>query len=227
MVWLETLVPGSLEAFLDPQEAAKVLMEIDRYQEVLDARRRTAMEGNSIHTVKGFTVQQAVDVFEPAGRGEIHELPAPVEEILTAAVARRMAEIRRYFPSAADVGPWFYAEYGEGQFITAHADQYKNKKQPDHPKIAAISVQLNDGFTGGEIFVETSGASDLWTQDDGTERLMRMANYASEKFRSIPRTRWTAEPALGTAYLIGSQVVHGTRPVTRGRVRKVISWINA
>jgi hypothetical protein len=34
-------------------------------------------------------------------------------------------------------------------------------------------------------------------------------------------------PAPGTALLYGSQLIHGTEPVTCGRVAKFISWLIA
>lgn len=227
MAWTETILSYSVEGFLTLDEADTICVEMDAYKRQLSEDKRVAGEGNSIHTVKDMTVSEAVALYEPNGRVEIRPLPPAVDKILDAAVERRMADLRRAYPSVSTVGPWFYVEYGPGQHITPHADQYKNKAYPEHPKVAGISLQLNDDFTGGEFFVETCGSPRLWTADDeGNEVLIRRANESSEVFRSLPRTRWLARSATGTAYLYGSQLVHGTEPVRDGRVRKVISWLN-
>ncbi|MEQ4305097.1 hypothetical protein ABNF97_27575 [Plantactinospora sp. B6F1] len=225
MVLLPTIMCYSVEGFLRPAEAAEICDEMDMHKAGLPQERVLAGGGNSIHTVKNLTVEQAVQVYEPKGRVEVLELPPRVLDILGEAVSRNMPNICRAYPEVRTVGPWFYVEYEPGQFITPHADQYKNKNAPEHPKIGGLSVQLNDGFTGGEFYVETCGSPDIWTEADGETRLIRRANDSSEEFRSIPRTRWTSTPAVGTAFMYGSQLVHGTEPVTSGRIRKVISWL--
>jgi hypothetical protein len=225
VVLLPTIMTYSVEGFLGTDEADEVCKEMDATKLALPRERVLAGGGNSIHTVKDMTVEQAVQVYEPEGRVEILNLPERVLELLETAVDRNMANIQRAFPQMRSVGRWFYVEYAPGQFITPHADQYKNKAAPDHPKIGGLSVQLNDDFSGGNFYVETCGAPEVWTEADGEQRLMRRANDSSPEFRAVPRTRWTSAPRLGTAFMYGSQLVHGTEPVTDGRIRKVINWL--
>lgn len=225
----ETLMPYSLEGFLRPDEVAAVCREMDGVKERLAADSLVAgVNGRSVHSIRGLGVVETVAVYEPEGRVEVTELPGSVHEVLETAFERRLPDIRRAYGSVRRSDCWMYVEYGPDQFITPHIDYPHNESRPERPKVTGINVLLNDDFTGGEFYVETTGARDLWHEgDDGQARVREGANYHSDWFRELPRTRWTARPGSGTALLYGTQLVHGTLPVTSGRVRKVLGFLSA
>lgn len=225
----ETLLTYSVEGLLTNAEADAVLEMIDQETAGLPADRLVpGRNGRSVHAIEGFTVEQTVAVYEPRGRLELETLPDRVSEVMERGVSRRWTDLRRAMPSARRIGPWIYLEYGTDQYVTPHIDYTSNEDLPSHPKVAGISVQLNDGFLGGELFVETSASPRLWTQAAGGDVVTADgADHSSEWFPSTARTRWTATPRRGTAYLYGSQLVHGTLPVRRGTVRKLISFVTA
>ncbi|MGH8974902.1 MAG: hypothetical protein ACRD0C_17080 [Acidimicrobiia bacterium] len=224
----ETLLAYSVEEFLTDAETASVLEMLDRHTAPLPVRAMTpGHNGRSIHSLDGFSVEETVEIYEPRGRLELDAVADDVSEVMDRAVHRRWDDLRRALPSARRVDPWIYLEYGPEQYVTPHIDYAWNEDFPDHPKVAGISVQLNDGFLGGELFVETSASPRLWRAADGREVVAAGADLSSHWFPSTPRTRWTSTPRRGTAYLYGSQLVHGTLPVLRGRVRKLISFVTA
>ncbi len=224
----ETLLAYSVEGLLGDTEADAVLDLLGRHIAALPPERMIpGLNGRSIHTIEGFDVEQTVAVYEPRGRVEMDTVPDGVSEMMERAMHGRWDDLRRALPSARRIAPWIYVEYGPDQYVTPHIDYAWNEEDPGHPKVAGVSVQLNDGFLGGELFVETSASHRLWTLDGGRETVAYGADQSSDWFPSTPRTRWTAAPRRGTAYVYGSQLVHGTLPVRRGRVRKLISFLTA
>ena len=224
----ETLLAYSVEGLLTDTESDAVLDLLDRHTAALPPRAMCpGLNGRSIHTVEGLDVEQTVAVYEPRGRLEMDTVPDGVSEVMERAMLGRWDDLRRALPSACRIAPWIYVEYGPDQHVTPHVDYAWNEEDPGHPKVAGISVQLNEGFLGGELFVETSASPRLWTAAGGGDTLADGADQSSDWFLSTPRTRWTAAPRRGTAYVYGSQLVHGTMPVRWGRVRKLISFLTA
>jgi hypothetical protein len=227
MLITETLAIYSVEGILIGDESEDVVRAIEDYKSRVPGVAVVAgRRGSSVHSIAGFDVEETVAIYEPHGRIEIDAVPDAAVEILNAAVTRRLADIRRALPSVRRVEDWIYVEYGPGQFITPHADYAKNEDDPNHPKVAAINIQLNDEFEGGEFFVETCGSSRLWT-DEGPPALLEGVDQSTEWFRSLTRTRWVSGPRKSTALIFGSQLVHGTNPISRGRSRKMISFLTA
>ncbi|HET9771787.1 MAG TPA: hypothetical protein VFS16_12925, partial [Acidimicrobiia bacterium] len=164
----ETLLASSLEDFLSDEEAVFLLDVLDSHIASLSPDSLIpGRNGRSIHSIDGLEVHQTVAVYEPAGRVEVEVVPAAVDAVMGQAMARRWADVQRAFPSARQLDPWIYVEYGPGQYVTPHVDYAHNDDAPRRPKVAGISVLLNDGFAGGELFVETSGSSRLWHEVDG------------------------------------------------------------
>jgi 2OG-Fe(II) oxygenase superfamily len=222
MMPIETLSPYSIEGFLDAATTARVLAEI---QKLLAAAPPDAFQagagGRSVHSFSGaFGGTSPAAVFEPAGRIEINVLPEEVRALLDDAFFRRIEDVRRVYPSATWPRGWTYVEYRAGQLCTPHADSASGGRN-----VAACNVLLDDSFTGGEFFIETCGSQELWMP--GEVMLGPWSTYNSEWFRAVPKTRWTTRPARGTAIFYGSQLVHGTQPVTEGVARKVICWLEA
>lgn len=232
----ETLTTHSVEGFLTAR-AMDTLAEImdqtlaEQGHSRFDAERRT-----TIHEIPGHSPAQAQQVYEPAGRVEMTDLPQQATELLDQALEAAMPQLTRTLPSVTGHRTWTYLEYGPGQHITPHADGIA----PDpftHPRqIAAATVTLNTLYTGGSFYIETTGSNAIWTPDrtittTGYVRGMRFihdgTDTSSPWFKTMPRTRWTATPAPGTLTVFGSQLVHGTEPVRTGRVRKFLTLLIA
>ena len=217
----ETLLVHSVEGFVSPAEAARILAQIDAVKEARGAAATQAgAEGKSVHRHHQLEAREIAAVFEPQGRVEIHDLPQPVVEALDGAFFRNIDRLRRVYPSATWPRAWTYVEYGPGQLCSEHADGVGAGYN-----VAACNVLLAGGFTGGEFFVDTCGSDQIWLPSDA--RLGPASTYSNEWFRSIPKTRWTSAPAAGTAMFYGSQLVHGTLPVKSGSTKKVLCWIEA
>jgi hypothetical protein len=231
----ETLTTASVEGFLTRDDAAALGVEMDallaggadRYD-----RQRTA----TMHAIPGRTRVEAMAVYEPAGRIEVTSLPESVERILDRATSRAWPAITRLLPSVTVCRPWTYVEYRRGQHITAHVDGIGPDPGAWPRQIAGIGVGVVNAEEGGAFWVETTGSPVLWAIDgvppgSGYAPPMSLArdgaDNSSDWFRAMPRTRWTATPAVGTALLYGSQVTHGTEPVVAGRACKFISWLLA
>jgi hypothetical protein len=238
----ETLGVFSIEDFLRSDELATVLAAVDDHKTwVPPDRLRQTDRSTSVHSVPGIAMDVTMRAYEPAGRIELTPLPDAVVGILTGAARRALPAVRRVFPAASGCEAWTYVEYGAGQYITAHVD-HPIEVQPDSgtppaepvaigelrvdesgAHVAGISVVLNDGYGGGGFYVETSSSSKLW-RSDRPELVNEGADHTSDWFPEIPRTRWCARPAAGGAVLYGTQLIHGTEPVSFGVVRKVIGF---
>lgn len=232
----ETLGVGSVEEFLTADEIADLVSLMDDFLAEDDAERFGEQRSESIHEIPGHTAAQAMGVYEPAGRIEIPKLPIEAESVLQHAFARAHAAVGRLMPSITTCRPWTYVEYGPGQHITPHLDGIAPDPMSWPRQIAGISIVISRPETGGAFFVESTSHDRLWDRQcvdvdagyvPGTWLARDGADSSAEWFRSMPRTRWSVDPAPGTALLYGSQLAHGTEPVTRGRARKFISWLAA
>jgi hypothetical protein len=229
----ETLAVGSIENFLTADEIATLLAITDQAIADDGLRRYDTERASTLHSIPGHTSQQAMAVYEPSGRLEIHPSPAEAERILADAINRAMPALRRALPAFTACREWMYVEYRPGQHITPHLDGLA-PHPTDYPRqIAGISVILEHATSGGEFYVETTSHPDLWNTDqpptDGYHPPMAFARDGADDsadwFRTMPRTRWNVTPQPGTALLYGSQLTHGTQPVADGRERKFISWL--
>ncbi|GAA2484188.1 hypothetical protein GCM10010406_20570 [Streptomyces thermolineatus] len=233
----ETVGVGSIEKFLSTAERAHLA---DVMRDVLDAngtgrfgdKRRT-----SIHEIPGHSHEQAMAVYEPAGRIEIPSIPKEADKLLGDAFERARPALSRVMPSINLCRPWTYVEYGVGQHITSHLDGIAPDPFAWPRQIAGISVVITQADAGGGFYVETTSSDALWNRPapeataNGYAEGMWLAHDGADNsaswFQRMPRTRWSVAPAPGTALLYGSQLAHGTLPVTAGRVSKFISWLIA
>jgi Phytanoyl-CoA dioxygenase (PhyH) len=188
------------------------------------ARFEVANRARSVHSLAGEGLDRVKEVYEPQGRVEYDELAPDITKLLDDAVTRRMSDLRRIFPSARRSMDWLYVEYGAGQYVTPHVDYPFNAIAPDRPKVAAMGIVLHEADAGGEFFVETGGGDALWKEDGGVKE---NANVHSPWFTGMRRTRWHVTCRPGDALCWGTQLVHGTEPVTVGRVGKFIGFLGA
>ena len=157
----ETVGVGSIENFLDPAERLHLatLMTTccaDGATRFGDERR------TSIHEIPGHSHEQAMAVYEPAGRVEIPSIPAAVEKVLQDAFERARPALARVMPSITVCRPWTYVEYGEGQHITSHLDGIAPDLLAWPRQIAGISVVITQADAGGDFYVETASSDRLW-----------------------------------------------------------------
>lgn len=234
MLLSETLCSFSIENFVTEQEVTRLLAIMG---EVMAARSPEEIEaghdGKSVHRLvrEAADPKAAVKIYEPEGRVELKAPPTAIE-ILENAAFRRIEDIRRPFPSATWPRGWVYVEYGPGQFCTSHADRMiaaaDQRVSGTVPRqVVGGNVNLNDDYQGGEFYVETCGAPDLWVPSARGPLDVEVGPwvaYNNPLFSSIPKTRWATKPAKGTALFYGSQLIHGTQPVREGRVKKFLCF---
>ena len=222
----ESLLCYSIENFLSDQEINLVIASMDAQKAAAPTEFGDIRElGRSVHSLEGFSREETVALYEPNGRIEVDKVADGATEILNHAVRRSFNDICRAFPSVKDFDPWIYVEYGAGQYITPHIDQANNDIDMSHLKVAGISIQLTDDFTGGELYIETCGSHRLWADRQGDLMTAEDADYHAQWFRDLPRTRWVSKPKKGTAFFYGSQLVHGTNPVIAGAVKKILGFV--
>ncbi len=233
----ETVTVGTIEGFLDTEERARLSVVMNDFL-TKEARARFGEERTtSIHEIPGHSHEQAMTVYEPAGRVEIPKIPDEAEQVLQHAFARARPALSRVMPSISACRPWTYVEYGPGQHITGHLDGIAPDPLAWPRQIAGISVVISDAEAGGAFYVESSSSDRLWANRldqaadhgyaDGMWLAHDGADHSADWYAAMPRTRWSVSPAPGTALLYGSQLTHGTEPVARGRVAKFISWLIA
>jgi hypothetical protein len=233
----ETVALGSIEGFIEAAELRRLEAIMSGS---LSRQERTHFgpeRRESIHEIIGHTPEQAMAVYEPSGRIEVRQVPDTAERILQQAFERSRPALARVMPSITTCRPWTYVEYGPGQHITTHLDGIAPDPLAWPRQIAGISVVIKPAEAGGSFYVETTSSSDLWDSAPaqaadhhyvpGMWLAHDGADNSSDWFRSMPRTRWQVDPAPGTALLYGSQLAHGTAPVTLGRAAKFISWLVA
>ncbi|MEU2993651.1 2OG-Fe(II) oxygenase [Streptomyces griseoincarnatus] len=229
----ETLSIRTVEGFLTPSEIERLNRVMDDTLDSLGRDRYGTARHTTIHEIPGHSPAQAQEVYEPAGRIEMTDIPHEATALLDQALKHHMAAITRTLPSVTGNRPWIYLEYGVGQHITPHADGIAPDPLARPRQIAAATVTLTDIHdTGGAFYVETTGSDAVWTTDEapaesGYAPGMRFAHEGTDMsstwFRAMPRTRWSVAPAPGTLVVFGSQFVHGTEPVRTGRVRKFLT----
>ncbi|MFI7548956.1 hypothetical protein ACIBQ2_04365 [Micromonospora sediminimaris] len=230
----ESLLVHSIEQFLTPMECQAICDAVDRQ---ITADGRAAFEGEravSVHAVDGMSTRDVMELYEPAGRLELFPLPVGATTVLDEAARRALPHLRSLFPSGRRLTSWIYLEYGVGQYITPHIDMPFDETDPDHVKVAGVSITLNDGFSGGDFVVETCGSPDLWEEPtdglrrvregDGLRRVREGADHTTQWYKALPRTRWRTRMAAGGLVMFGSQLSHSTEPVTHGRIKKVIGF---
>ncbi|KPI02949.1 hypothetical protein OK074_5099 [Actinobacteria bacterium OK074] len=233
----ETVTVGSIEGFLDTSDQARLSAVMNDFL-TEEARTRFGEERTvSIHEIPGHSHDQAMTVYEPAGRMEIPKIPAEAEQVLQHAFDRSRSALSRVMPSITACRPWTYVEYGPGQHITGHLDGIAPDPLAWPRQIAGISVVISEAEAGGAFYIESSSSDRLWATHlhragehgyaDGMWLAHDGADHSADWYAAMPRTRWNVSPAPGTALLYGSQLTHGTEPVTRGRVAKFISWLIA
>ncbi|MDJ0462333.1 hypothetical protein [Streptomyces sp. H27-C3] len=233
----ETVGVGSIENFLSDAERAHLA---DLMNDVLTSGGTSSFgdeRRTSIHEIPGHSPEQAMAVYEPAGRVEIPSIPEAAEKLLGDAFERARPALSRVMPSITLCRPWTYIEYGVGQHITSHLDGIAPDPLAWPRQIAGISVVITQADAGGDFYVETASNDRLWNgkapdaASNGYAEGMWLAHDGADNsatwFQQMPRTRWSVAPSPGTALLYGSQLAHGTLPVTAGRVAKFISWLIA
>ncbi|MFI9327722.1 hypothetical protein ACIGZJ_09255 [Kitasatospora sp. NPDC052868] len=233
----ETVGVGSIENFLGSTERLRLAALMHDVLTAVDALRFGDERRTSIHEIPGHSHAQAMAVYEPAGRVEIPGIPDEAEKILQDAFERAHPALARVMPSVTVCRPWTYVEYGEGQHITSHLDGIAPDPFAWPRQIAGISVVITQADAGGDFYVETASSDRLWycqapdAAANGYAEGMWLAHDGADNsaawFQQMPRTRWSVAPAPGTALLYGSQLAHGTHPVTAGRCAKFISWLAA
>jgi hypothetical protein len=226
----ESLSVGSIPSFLtvdDIEEFDTAMAGV--YERVLAGALTAASRSESVHSIEGLSVREAMEIYEPAGRDELMTVPDPGRAVLDRAVARAMATIRVLLPSVRTARYWTFVSYAEGQHITPHIDLSDNDSDPAHPKVAGLSICLTDpdAYRGGEFFVETACDPQQWRvpADGGMPTVRPECDESSEWYRHQTRTRWRTRPARGDALVYGSQMTHGTEPVTLGRVSKILGFL--
>jgi hypothetical protein len=232
----ETVTVGSVEGFLGEDDRARLATVMTAFLTEQDSVRFGAGRTSSIHEIPGHSHEQAMAVYEPAGRVEVSQIPAEAEKLLQSAFDRARPALSRVMPSITTCRPWTYVEYGPGQHITGHLDGIAPDPLAWPRQIAGISVVVSEAESGGAFYVESSSSDRLWNTRldgaavgyaDGMWLAHDGADHSSDWYATMPRTRWSVTPAPGTALLYGSQLTHGTEPVTSGRVAKFISWLIA
>ncbi|WP_049568812.1 hypothetical protein [Streptomyces sp. SBT349] len=234
----ETVTVGSIEGFLDTEEQARLAAVMNDFLTKEDRTRFGTQRTTSIHEIPGHSHEQAMAVYEPAGRVEVPEIPEEAEHLLQHAFDRARTALSRVMPSISACRPWTYVEYGPGQHITGHLDGIAPDPLAWPRQIAGISVVIHEPEAGGAFYVESAASDRLWSTRldhdaqahgyaDGMWLAHDGADHSADWYAAMPRTRWSVSPAPGTALLYGSQLTHGTEPVTHGRVAKFISWLIA
>lgn len=225
MFKLETLMVYSIENFLYESEVKSILNTINS---MVSKEENTFYEaginGKSVHSIEGYDVKEVVEFFEPNGRKEIIDLPETVITRLDNAFERNKESIKRAYPTADCPDCWIYLEYEEDQYITPHVDYPHNESRPENIKITGINILLDSQAEGGEFYIETCGTNDIWENNE----LKPSINYSSNDFkRNIKRTRWVAQQEIGTALFYGTNLIHGTNPNKKGKVRKIVGFITS
>ncbi|MFI9644645.1 hypothetical protein ACIG87_32155 [Micromonospora sp. NPDC051925] len=234
----ETVAVGSVEEFVDAEERDRLAAMMNDFLTDEARLRFGAKRATSIHEIPGHSNEQAMAVYEPAGRIEVPIIPDRAEALLQRAFDRARPALSRVMPSITACRPWTYVEYGPGQHITGHLDGIAPDPLAWPRQIAGISVVIHEAETGGAFYVESTSSDRLWNTrldhdaqghgfTDGMWLAHDGADHSADWYTAMPRTRWSVSPAPGTALLYGSQLTHGTEPVTLGRVAKLISWLIA
>jgi len=215
------LLPYSIESFLSDGEVRSILKSIDAYKLSNPSRLQAGAHGYSIHQSPNLTVSEVISVYEPAGRLDINaqQIPRDIVEIAECAFFRHIEDIRRAYPATHGPFGFTYVEYTVGQYFTPHADGVD-----DNQKVG-FGITLTDDFEGGEFVIQTCGSNRLWTRDErGRYLLGPCHDSSSDWFKSLPKTEWTTRPKRGNAIFYGGALTHGSRPVTKGVLKKLLAF---
>jgi hypothetical protein len=215
------LLPYSIEQFFTPEEVAAVVESIDAYKAAHPQRLQAGAHGITIHQNSNLTPTEIVALFEPAGRLDINSqhLPRDIVEIGECAFYRHIEDIRRAYPAALGPNGFTYVEYTVGQYFTPHADGVGSDQK------TGFGVTLTDDFEGGEFVIQTCGSNRLWVAESGgTLSLGPCHDWSSDWFRTLPKTEWTTRPKKGNAVFYGGALVHASKPVTRGVLKKLLAF---
>jgi hypothetical protein len=218
-----SLLAYSIGNFLSETDIETVLAEIDAYKISNPEKLDAGAHGVSLHQSESLTVPEIVSVYEPAGRVEINtpRMPRAVIEIVEDAFYRHIENIRHAYPEAHSLYGFTYVEYTRGQFFTPHIDGGIDRQ------VAGLGVTLTDSFEGGEFLIYTCGSNRLWTvRSDGRRAVAPGHDAASAWFVDLPKTEWATRPKRGNAIFYGSALTHGSRPVTKGILKKVLAFIH-
>ncbi|WP_175692226.1 hypothetical protein [Burkholderia ambifaria] len=121
--------------------------------------------------------------------------------------------------------PDIYVRRRAGDFRTPHIDGVSSPTD-SRKQIAGIGVWLNDDFEGGEFAVSTVIDENLFGENRN-EFVTYGVDNSVPWFRALCTTTWTAKPAAGDVLLYGSQTIHSTRPVVKGKARRLINFLTA
>ncbi|MGF6889393.1 hypothetical protein ABIA39_008858 [Nocardia sp. GAS34] len=232
----ETLAVSSIEGFLTTTDDQHLVAIMDEHLAEVGRADFDHNRSSSIHEIPGHNARETIAIYEPAGRLEIRDIPAAAEKILQDAFDRARPHLASILPSVTSCRPWTYVEYRPGQHITPHVDGIAPDPRDRPRQIAGIGVGIGARSEGGKFYVQTTADPRLWdtrlpVDVPGYAPGMLFAHDGADNsapwFRSMARTRWTVDPDPGTALVYGSQLTHGTHPVTAGRARKFISWLFA
>ncbi len=215
------LLPYSIESFFTDDEVKSVVECIDAYKAANPRRLQAGAHGFSIHQSPNLTVSEVIAVYEPAGRLDINaqQIPRGVVEIAECAFYRHIEDVRRAYPATHGPFGFTYVEYAVGQYFTPHADGVGTDQK------VGYGVTLTDDFEGGEFVVQTCGSNRLWVSDeDGQLRLGPCHDASSEWFKTLPKTEWMTRPKRGNAIFYGGALTHGSKPVTKGVLKKLLAF---
>lgn len=218
----EALVPYSIEGFLSDAEADRILELVDIYKAAHPERLAAGVTGRSVHPSELLSVDELVERYQPKGRRDINtgDLPPEVIDIVERAFFRHIEDVRRVYPEATWPYAMTYVEYGPEQFITPHADGMGGFHM-------GFGVTLSDDFTGGEFCIETCGSHRFWTRDpEGEAAQAPGPHVGSAWFRELPRTTWAMTPRKGVAALYGPALVHSSKPVISGTIKRVFAFVS-
>jgi len=138
-----------------------------------------------------------------------------------------MADIRRAYPTSHGPFGFTYVEYDVGQYFTPHADGVNGGRGASSGRqVAGFGITLTDDFEGGEFIVQTCGSNRLWAFDAEYQLSMGPNHDSSAHwFRSLPKTQWLTRPKRGNAIFYGGALTHASKPVTKGRLKKLLAFI--
>ena len=207
----------SVENFLHDNE----LLTINSMLSAFEKNNKVEFGKYSVHTSDKYSTKELSLAFEPNGRYEINNLPENVEAILNKALRRNLNSIKQIFPKVKRALPWNFLVYSENQFCNSHVD-YIFKTETNETVYCGIGIVIASPICGGEFYIETSGSKNYINDGEVGPNM----NYTSEKFKEMKRTKWTADQPKGTAVIYGTQTIHGTNPVIKGKCKKIISWLS-
>ena len=210
----ETLTIHSIEDFISVDDANKLLMmcnkQFSNYNGDLD----------TVFPSEDFKENEVFKFYVPNGRREFGKISSDICTFLDKAVKRNLTSIQNIFPGVKRALPWNYVEYGVNQYCTSHVD-YIDKTDLNEIIYAGIGVMLHCPDQGGELYIETCGSPKLIVDKE----VISDCNHSNKNFIKMPKTKWVVQQSIGTAVIYGTQTIHGTNPVKKGKCCKILSWL--